>query len=167
MRVAALALIVALSVTAAPAEERAATRRLPALEKYHYACVTGDDTYRLIRTETELRAFTKLLVEQCQVDQKVFNAALSAAHIDFGREALVLIEKFYGGTGMARASLALSPPEAGVLTAAITITVPPPPVTPDVARFPFAFAVSKASVEEIVVTVGGVKKASLPVNQSP
>jgi hypothetical protein len=160
-------LTLALSVTTAPAEERAASRRLPELERYHYACLTGNDTYRLIRTDAELRAFTRLLVEQCRVDEKAFNAALSAAHIDFAREAVVLIEKFYGGTGMARASLTLSPPESGVVTAAITITVPPPPVTPDVARFPFAFAVSKASVEEIVVTVGGVKKASLPVSESP
>jgi hypothetical protein len=166
VRLPALALAAALTLTSATAEERAPARRLPALERYHYGCVTGDQTYRLIATDAALRAFTALLVEQCKVDEKAFSAALAASRIDFRHDAIVLIELFYGGTGMAKASLALPAPVDGILTADITITVPPPPLTPDTARFPFAFAVSKAAVGEVVVTVGGAKKASLPVDES-
>ncbi|MGZ8868990.1 MAG: hypothetical protein ACXW2P_11655, partial [Thermoanaerobaculia bacterium] len=138
-------------------------RVLPTLAKYHYACVTGNHTYRLIRSTPELRAFAKELAEACKVEEDRFLRDVADARVDFAREVLVLAEQFYGGTGMARASLSLSGPEEGVVRAAIEITVPPPPVTPDVARFPFAFAVAKQNADRIEITVDGASVASFPI----
>jgi hypothetical protein len=73
--------------------------------------------------------------------------------IDFDREVLVLTSTPYGPTGMARASLELEEND-GTLTAAIRITVPPPPLTPDTSLFRFAFAVSRSSIQRVeIVTI--------------
>lgn len=138
-------------------------RLVPSLKQYYYGCITGNDTYVLIASKKELDAFVKKLASQCQVDRQAYLALVAKADIDFDREALVLIEKFYGGTGMARASLNVAEPKDGVVVASIVIRVPPPPLTPDVARFPFAFAVAKAGVKRVDVVVGPSTVASLPI----
>lgn len=153
----------ALCLADQPSTPLAPHRMVPALAKYHYGCITGNHTYRLIRSTSELRSFAKKLSESCNVGEVRFLREVADARVDFGREVLVLVEHFYGGTGMARASLSLSGPAEGVVRAAIQIKVPPPPVTPDVARFPFAFAVARQNADRVEITVNGVAAASLSI----
>jgi hypothetical protein len=148
-------------------QAQAAYRLVPDLTGYYYACLTGDNTYLLLASEEDLDdlAAKAAAARDCLGDSRRFRSDVARA-VDFDREALVLIEQFYGGTGMAKAELSITGPEDGVLRAAILITVPPPPVTPDVARFRFAFAVDKALVRRVDILGGGREggaKASLPV----
>jgi hypothetical protein len=53
------------------------------------------------------------------------------------------------GTGMATADLKLTVNQPGVLEASILWKVPPPPLTPDTAVYPGAFAVNKSVVSTI------------------
>ena len=138
---------------------------IPALSAYYYACLTGDNTYLLLASEKDLDDLTAkaAAARNCLGDSQRFRSEVARA-VDFDREALVLIEQFYGGTGMARAELSVTGPEDGVLRASIVVTVPPPPVTPDVARFRFAFAVDKTLVRRVDIVGGGgaVESLSIP-----
>lgn len=134
----------------------AAYRELPALTPFSYACLTGQGTYVLLRSERELEELLALSAARrdCLGEPERLRAAVREAGVDFEREALLLIGTFYGGTGMAKARLAVSGPEGGTLTAAIAVTVPPPPLTPDVAHFRFALAFQKAGVQRVAVVYG-------------
>lgn len=133
-----------------------AYRELPALTQFSYACLTGNGTYILLRSEGELEELLALSKARrdCLGEPERLRAAVREAGVDFEREALLLIGEFYGGTGMAKARMSVSGPEEGTLTATIAVTVPPPPLTPDVAYFRFALAFEKAGVQRVAVVYG-------------
>jgi hypothetical protein len=143
-------------------------RRQPEIERIAVGCAPNPMDYR-IASRAELDRQLTAWDRECgfhegrtprhNVPRTAFLRAISNANIDFTRETLFILGGFYG-TGMARASLDLGF-DGGVVTAAVTWRVPPPPVTPDTATYRFAFTVDKARAAQVRVTVDGREKAVL------
>lgn len=166
-----LLLVLAGSAAGLTAERTPLWRKLPSLDGLIEPGCVGENQILLFQSRTELEAFFSEAAEKCsgggydpRERQRRVQAGLEELDRilpDFDKEALVLIQEFYGGTGMAKASLDATEREGGVLAASISIRIPPPPVTPDTATFRFAFAVSKADIKTVELTVNGSERASL------
>lgn len=143
--------LLSLLLTACSAESSSKPRMIPNLAGYHYACATGNQTYIMLSSKAELAAFIKQAEQNkhCLGNLAQFQQHIQQANINFEQEALILIQYYYGGTGMAKAALRFSHPSPDTLTAHIDITVPPPPVTPNIAVFKFTFAVPKKGLKQI------------------
>lgn len=130
-----------------------------------FPCCATDQSHAAFRSRRELEQhFDTLLGDPAVAGNLPAGRAWVDAYlktvdraVDFSRETLVLTAIPYGATGMATASLSFEEKD-GLLTARVTIRVPPPPLTPDTALFRFAFAVSRDRIErvEIVTSFPGV-----------
>lgn len=155
LRTLLLALPALLCAAGALAEANGPYRSLPNLDTRIFGC-SPNPGHHVIASEPGLAATLGKLSPHCRDPEFAtmkagFLASLTAANVDWEREALVVIAEWYG-TGMARARLELGQSRPGVVDARIAWTVPPPPVTPDTAVFRGAFAVRKGAVTAVSVT---------------
>jgi hypothetical protein len=88
--------------------------------------------------------------------------AISAAGVDFTREAVLYVGRFFS-SGMIRGSLTVSGPEDGVLKVEIVRHQPPGPLTPDIGFFRTALVIDKGQVSRTSTDDGHGNAIVLPL----
>ena len=160
-----LASCLCLTCHAQPTPSEAAYRTLPvsftALLPAHL------DNQQLVISSVQQRdALLERLAPEHGADAAAWRRAVldafAASHVDLREEAVVLVQRVFG-TGMANASLSLSGPESGSVTATLSVHWPKGPATPDIGSTRFAFAVKTSSVSRVQIVLAGTAPVTLTI----
>lgn len=154
----ALCLAASLGSSLAASDSDALFRRRSEVDIRVFSCAPSPN-HRLLSSRSDVDEALKTMSTHCEAShfrelRAAFLASVERSGIRWAEESLVVVQDWYG-TGMAKASLDLTPLPPDAVRAAIRWSVPPPPVTPDTATCRFAFTVLKHRVQRVEVTSHG------------